>query len=232
VSIATSARIAVSILALTIAAAPVGAQQTAVRVPRSVLERYVGEYEYPSGAIIVVRLQGDTLVRQAWNQQGAYTALSATRFRLGDIGVIVDFVVEPSGGVTKIVNNDAGEIFRTTRKPLTATSAAKAAPQAPAQAAAPQPPGIPLPAAILERYVGQWKLPSGTVITFRRDGDKLYAKGGNSPELLLAARSDTRLQDPRGPIFFEFQVDANGTVTGLILEQGNPVQRTSLTRVP
>jgi hypothetical protein len=55
-------------------------------------------------------------------------------------------------------------------------------------------------------------------------------KPGNNPELPLNARSETRLQDPRGPVF-EFQVDAGGTVTGLILEQGNPVQRIPLTRI-
>ena len=58
---------------------------------------------------------------------------------------------------------------------------------------------------------------------------RLLVKAGNNPELPLNARSETRLQDPRGPVF-EFQVDAQGKVTGLILEQGNPVQRIPLTR--
>jgi hypothetical protein len=98
-------------------------------------------------------------------------------------------------------------------------------PQNPAQA-----PGIALSAAVLERYVGEWKLASGTVVTFRRDGGTLFVKPGNNPEIPLAARSETRLQDPRGPVF-EFQVDPGGTVAGLILEQGNPVQRVPLTRI-
>ena len=54
-------------------------------------------------------------------------------------------------------------------------------------------------------------------------------KPGNAPELPLAARSETRFQDPRGPVF-EFQVDGQGKVTGLVLEQGNPVKRTALER--
>jgi aryl-alcohol dehydrogenase-like predicted oxidoreductase len=97
-------------------------------------------------------------------------------------------------------------------------------PQNPAAA-----PGIALSAAVLDRYVGEWTLASGTVVTFRRDGARLLVKAGNNPELPLNARSETRLQDPRGPVF-EFQVDAGGTVTGLILEQGNPVQRVPLQR--
>ena len=92
-------------------------------------------------------------------------------------------------------------------------------------------PGIALSTAILDRYVGQWKMASGTLVTFRRDGARLFVKPGNSAELPLNARSETRLQDPRGPIF-EFQVGAGGTVTGLVLEEGNPVQRIQLTRIP
>ena len=104
-----------------------------------------------------------------------------------------------------------------------------ALPPLPAIAANPaQAPGIALSAAILDRYVGEWKTASGGVFTFRREGDRLIVKPGNSPEAPLNARTETRLQDPRGPVL-EFQVDASGTVTGLILEQGN--QRIPLTRV-
>ena len=143
-------------------------------------------------------------------------------------------------GTTKphhMLDNMAGGIGRlpneATRKRMAALIDSIPAPIRP-QGGGPPPgaaPGIALPVAILDRYVGQWKLASGTVVTFRREGTTLFVKPGNNPELALNARSETRLQDPRGPIF-EFQVDAGGTVTGLILEQGNPVQRITLTRVP
>ena len=53
-------------------------------------------------------------------------------------------------------------------------------------------------------------------------------KPGTNPEAPLAARSETRFQDPRGPIF-EFQLDDQGKVTGAILEQGS--QRTPVERI-
>ena len=56
---------------------------------------------------------------------------------------------------------------------------------------------------------------------FRREGDKLIVKPGNNPEASLIARAETRFQDPRGP-FFEFQLDAQGKVTGAVLEQQGP----------
>jgi aryl-alcohol dehydrogenase-like predicted oxidoreductase len=88
-------------------------------------------------------------------------------------------------------------------------------------------PGIALSEAVLERYVGEWTLASGAVVTFRRAATTLFVRPGNNPEVALNARSETRLQDPRGPVF-EFTVDAQGKVTALTLEQGGqriPLQR-------
>ena len=89
-------------------------------------------------------------------------------------------------------------------------------PQNPAQV-----PGISLSAAILDRYVGEYKAASGFTATFRRDGDRLWVKPGTNPEAPLNARTETRFQDPRGP-FFDFQLDAQGKVTGAVLEQQGP----------
>ncbi|HXT68835.1 MAG TPA: aldo/keto reductase [Vicinamibacterales bacterium] len=95
----------------------------------------------------------------------------------------------------------------------------------------PLPPGIALPVAVIERYVGEYTAASGFTATFRREGDRLLVKPGNNPEVPLLARSETRFQDPRGP-FFEFQLDAQGNVTGAILEQqgAQGVQKIPLTR--
>ena len=99
-------------------------------------------------------------------------------------------------------------------------------PQNPAAA-----PGIAVAAAVLDRYVGEYRAASGFTAIFRRDGDRLFVKPGNNPEVPLNARSETRLQDPRGPVF-EFQLDGQGRVTGAVLEQQGPqgTQRTPLER--
>jgi aryl-alcohol dehydrogenase-like predicted oxidoreductase len=147
-------------------------------------------------------------------------------------------ITEARVGTTKsshMLDNLAGGIGRlpdeATRKRMAAFIDAlpplpPLAPPPPNPAAAP---GIALPAAVLDRYVGSWKSPGGMIVTFRREGANLLVKPGQNPEVPLAARTETRLQDPRGPIF-EFQVDAQGKVTGLVLEQGNPAQRLTLER--
>ena len=64
--------------------------------------------------------------------------------------------------------------------------------------------------------------------TIRRDGDRLFLKiAGSFPEGPLVPRSETRFQGPLGfPV--EFQLDAQGKVTGAIIEQGPfriPIER-------
>jgi diketogulonate reductase-like aldo/keto reductase len=84
---------------------------------------------------------------------------------------------------------------------------------------APQGPAVVVAAGILDRYAGEYKTASGSTLTFRRVGAALHVKPGNIEEVALVARSETRFSDPRGPVI-EFQLDAGGTVTGIIVEQG------------
>ena len=84
-------------------------QGPAVHVPKSVLERYVGTYEYIPGQMqrtdlrIRVRLDGDTLVREM-GPESVLTPVSATRFRVGDTSLMVEFVVDEAG-VTQILGS-------------------------------------------------------------------------------------------------------------------------------
>lgn len=136
------------------------------------------------------------------------------------------------GGTTKarhMLDNIGGGIGRlpdeAMRRRMAAVIDAMPEPQPPVPPSAQ--PGIALPAAVLDRYVGAYKAENGFVATFRRDGDRLWVKPGTNPEVATNARTETRFQDPRGPIF-EFQLDAQGRVTGAILEQG--AQRIPLVR--
>ena len=92
-----------------------------------------------------------------------------------------------------------------------------------------QGPVVAVSAAILDRYVGEYRAQSGGSLIFRRNGASLMAKPGAMDEAALIPRSETRFQDPRGPVI-EFQVDSAGTVTGIVLEQGNN-QRIPMARV-
>ena len=87
---------------------------------------------------------------------------------------------------------------------------------------------VELSPAILDRYVGEYRTAAGSTLTIRRDGARLLVKPGYNAEAPLFARSETRFADPRGPVL-EFQLDAAGTVTGLVVEQGS--QKTPAPRI-
>jgi aryl-alcohol dehydrogenase-like predicted oxidoreductase len=78
---------------------------------------------------------------------------------------------------------------------------------------------LALPAAVLDRYVGEYRTPGGMVLTFRRYGTMLVAKVGSNPDTVIHGRSETRFQ--LGPDFIEFQLDGTGRATGLVHEQGS-----------
>jgi diketogulonate reductase-like aldo/keto reductase len=130
-------------------------------------------------------------------------------------------------GTTKpqhMLDNMAGGVGRlpndATRKRMAALIDSFPAPVPPQRGQAPPPPapGIALPVDVLDRYVGEYKAASGFTAIFRREGSTLFVKPGPNSEIGLLARSETRFQDPRGP-HFEFQLDAQGNVTGAVLEQ-------------
>ena len=91
------------------------------------------------------------------------------------------------------------------------------------------PPGplktVELPAAVLDRYVGESTTPTGSIVTFRREGTTLFVKLPDpNPEVPLTARSEIRFGTPQSRVF-EFHVDGQGKVTGALMEQGpKPLQ--------
>jgi len=93
------------------------------------------------------------------------------------------------------------------------------------------PPEVKVAPAVLDRYVGEYAAASGFTAIFRRDGEKLIVKPGNNPEATLIARTQTRFQDPRGPVF-EFELDAQGKAIRAFLDQQGPngLQRMVLER--
>jgi len=212
VRIATSAAIAAGVLALTIAVRPVQAQQAApVRVPTSVLERYVGEWVYPDGNTVMVRLSGDTLFREIPGQRVPFVPISETLFRLGPV-FTAEFVMDQSGGITQILTDGTGVEFRLRRK---GSPAAKLAAPPPAAE-------VRVPRSVLERYVGVYEYIPGQMkrtdltIVVRLKGDKLIRQ--MAEEETLTPISETRFRVAGTSLMMEFVVDEAGVT--LVLGSG------------
>jgi hypothetical protein len=180
----------------------------AVAVSAAILDRYVGEYKHAAvGTIVSVRREGDKLLLKSGTApEGAITARSETLFTLPWPESTIEFKVDSQGKATGATVDmfGGGQIIPLVRSVPVVVSAA-----------------------VLDRYVGEYKSANGFTVTFRRDGAVLVVKPGANPESPLITRSETRFEDPRGPAFV-FQVDAQGKVTGATLEQG--AQRIPLER--
>ncbi|HMS03076.1 MAG TPA: serine hydrolase, partial [Gemmatimonadaceae bacterium] len=78
---------------------------------------------------------------------------------------------------------------------------------------------------VLETLVGTYRLAPTFAITITRDGDGLAAQATNQPKLELLAESATRWRVRGVEAVVEFERDASGQVTALVLVQGGARQR-------
>ncbi len=175
--------------------------QAAVRVPRPVLERYVGEYDQ-NGNTIKVTLSGDTLLREVPGQRVVLVPISETVFRMGPV-FTAEFVVDQAGGVTQVLSDGVDIEFRLPRK-----GARKAPPPAPPAST------VRVPREVLERYVGTYEFIPGQMgrtdlrVVVRLDGDKLVRWMGK--EEILTPVSETRFHVGNTRLMVEFVVDEAG----------------------
>jgi len=186
-------------LALALVVAPAAAQPPA-RVPRSVLERYVGEYDQ-KGNTIRVLLLGDTLVREIPGQRVAFVPISETLFRIGPV-FTAEFVVDEAGGVTQLLSDGVDIEFRLPRKGTRAT-----VPPQPAVA-------VRVPRSVLQRYVGTYEYIPGQMsrtdlrVVVRLEGDSLIRSMGH--DVVLVPISETRFRVGDTRLVTEFVIDDAG----------------------
>ena len=194
------AGIAAGVLALAISVVPLEAQAP-VPVPRSVLERYVGEYDQ-NGSTVEITLNGDTLFREMPGQRVVLVPISETMFRMGPV-FTAEFVIDQAGGVTQVLSDGIDIEYRLPRK-----GSRKASPPAPPAAT------VRVPRAVLERYVGTYEFIPGQMgrtdlrAVVRLEGDRLVRWMGK--EEVLTPVSETRFRVGSTRLMVEFVVDEAG----------------------
>ena len=199
------AGIVAGVIALAIAVVPIEAQQgEPVRVPRAVLQRYVGEYDQ-NGNTIKVSLSGDTLFREVPGRRVVLQPISETLFTIGPI-FTAEFVIDEAGGVTQIVSSAVIE-YRLPRKGSRAA--------APLPPPAGSPAAVRVPRSVLEQYVGVYEYIAGQMsrtdlrIVVRLKGDTLTRAIGGK-ETALTPISQTRFRVDGTSLVTEFVVDDAG----------------------
>jgi hypothetical protein len=200
--IPASPRIAVLLLALSVAVGRVEAQpQAPLRIPTSVLERYVGDYDQ-NGNTIKIHLSGDTLFREIPGQRVALMPISENLFRMGPV-FTAEFVVDQAGGVTQVLSDGVAVEFRLPRK------GSRPAPPPPPPAAT-----VRVPRSVLQRYVGTYEYIPGQMsrtdlrVVIRLEGDKLIRSMGQ--EAVLTPISETLFRVGNTSLVTEFVIDEAG----------------------
>ena len=84
---------------------------------------------------------------------------------------------------------------------------------------------ITLPASALQRFVGEYPLAQTFVITITREDDTLMAQATNQPKFQLFPEAETKFFLKVIDAQIEFETDATGNVTGLVLVQNGARQR-------
>ena len=79
---------------------------------------------------------------------------------------------------------------------------------------------ITLPPDVLDRYVGRYELVPGFVLTLTHEGTSMMAQATGQPKVEVFAESETRFFYKVTDAQVDFEKDATGKVTGLVLHQG------------
>ena len=80
--------------------------------------------------------------------------------------------------------------------------------------------GLTLPVETLERYVGDYEIQPGFVLTVTREGTRLFTQATGQPRFEIFAQSETRFYVKEFPAQLEFVVEGEGPAGSVVLFQG------------
>lgn len=171
------------------------------------MDALTGVYENADGQARYITREGDRLFSQrSGGQKNEIFAASPAELFFADNPTRIKVVRNAEGRVTGLrLEGRIGpaDIYERTTKPLPAPRKE-----------------MSLAPEILDRYVGEYELAPGFVVTIVKEGGRLTSLAPGQPKVELFAESATKffLKDVDAEI--EFVVDASGRVTGLVLRQG------------
>lgn len=73
---------------------------------------------------------------------------------------------------------------------------------------------------MFDAYVGDYELNPTFILSFSKEGDKLFVQRGSQPKMDVEAVSEIQFSIPQVKASVTFEKDSAGKVTGLVLTQG------------
>ena len=184
----------------------------AVTLPAAELDAYVGVYRVSEDERRVVTRDGERLFLQR-GRAGTRQEIRA----LGDHEFI-----NPATGTRFTFLREGGRVtgLRVRGRFGPEEAVSPRTDESPAEALAAPASRVAVPAAVLDSYAGEYQLAPNFIITIRREGDGLKGRATGQGDITLVAQTETRFAAQEVQATVEFERDASGAVTRLMLTQG------------
>ncbi len=181
------------------------ADREEIKLPVETLKKYVGVYEVMPSANMSITLEGDQLMSQPPGQ-GKVPLFAETE---------TDFFVRVSEGQLKFITDTKGKV---THAILYQSGTEIKAPKISDNVV--QRVAVSVSAEKLKKYVGSYQLQPGFNMEITLEGEQLISQPTGQNKAPLYAESESKFFLTIVDAQIEFEQDASGSVTGLILHQG------------
>jgi CubicO group peptidase (beta-lactamase class C family) len=182
-------------------------ERKAIRVPRDVLQGYVGTYEFSPGFNYLVTLDGDQLMGQLGKQPSfPLFAETPTTFFLKVVDAQVEVVKDAGGAVTSLILHQNGEDHAMARKSSTVE-------------APPEHKEIEIPAVALQRLVGTYQLAPHVELAITLIEGQLGVQLTGQPRFPIFPEAENKFFLKVVDAQLEFISGPGGAVASVILHQ-------------
>ncbi|MBN1481237.1 DUF3471 domain-containing protein [candidate division KSB1 bacterium] len=170
-------------------------------VDTSLYDDYVGKYDYGQ-AILTVRRSGDRLFAQLTGQAEYEIFPSAPdKFFWKIVDAQIEFVRDENGHIIHGLHTQNGATIKVARIEESQE--------------------VAVPVEILQTYVGDYELAPNFILSITLEGEQLYSQATGQSKVEIYAKSETEFFLKVVVASITFVKDANGLVTGLVLDQGS-----------
>lgn len=169
------------------------------------LKEYEGIYTNEKGKEITILTEEGILqgVRPGGSRR-KMMPIEKDRFIFENSLMYASFRRDASGKIISVVSDDRGEVVtwsRTEKKIETKQEKS-------------------LPEELIEKYVGEYQIDPGFILTFTREGNRLFTQATGQPRFEIFAQSETKFFLKVVDAQVEFIADPDGKINSLILFQG------------
>jgi len=177
----------------------------AITLPTTTLASYEGVYLVNGQGGVVIRQEKDHLLWQTGGPARVLTPLAPDEFFMAGVPLRIRFVKERTGAVTSMQLQQRFSVWLDLPKsdqPLPPTEAT-----------------VEIDPALYDQYVGDYQIGPDLALTISLANGTLFAQATGEASLELAAAAADSFFLPGLDVQIEFTRDAEGAITGLVLQQ-------------